>query len=131
MDELILAGFCAEDSLTKAAEFYSKAAEAEDPCGMVYLGHMYAEGLGVERSDRKAYDLYRQAVNHIFGNLAVERLKAKAMEDDDIAMFVLGECYEGGLNVKPSYEKALEYYTKAAALDCSMAIAKLSFIKKQ
>ena len=131
LGEMYEAGLGVEESLTKAAEFYSKAAEAEDPCGMVYLGHMYAEGLGVEQSDRKAYNLYRQAVNHIFGNLAVERLKAKAMEDDDIAMFVLGECYEGGLNVKPSYEKALEYYTKAAALDCGMAIAKLSFIKKQ
>ena len=95
-------GLGVERSYTKAAELYSMAAENENPEGLVLLGHLHVRGLGVEKSDKKAYELYEQGVNHLLGNLAVDILKTVAEEYDGIAMFVLGECYEEGLNVEPS-----------------------------
>lgn len=86
----------------EAADWYRKAAEQGNAAGEYHLGHMYAVGEGVERSDEKA--LYW--------------LERAAEKNDLLALKTLAHAYqkgELGLNVDLEQAKSLE--NRANVLD--------------
>jgi hypothetical protein len=87
-----------EKDLTKAAEWYRKAAEQGDADGQRRLGNMYKFGNGVEQDLTKAAEWYRKAAEQ--GNAEGQCL--------------LGIMYEFGNGVEKDLTKAAEWYRKAA-----------------
>ena len=55
-------GYGVEQDLIKAFGYYSKAQSI--PQAKYYLGLMYAEGLGTEINNEKAYELFSSAYNN-------------------------------------------------------------------
>ena len=115
-----------------AIDDLSRIAKKGDVLAMIVLGDRYEKGSEwfMERSHEKATEYCRMAMDHGPGDLSVDDLIYMAEKDNMVAMVMLGDCYEKGLNVEKSYEKAVKYYTKAAGEGCDLAVAKLSFIKK-
>ena len=62
------------------------------------LGHLYSQGLGVEKSDEEAFGWYLKA----------------AEQGREVAQDNIGHMYEFGLGVEQSYEQAARWYAKAA-----------------
>ena len=82
----------------KAAEWYTKAAEAGDADAMVEVAVCHGDGYGVAKDEAKAFEWY-----------------TKAAEKGDInGMHRLGACYEYGEGTAVNRTKAVEWYTKAA-----------------
>jgi TPR repeat protein len=81
-----------------AAECYLKAAERGHIKAQVALGHLYFEGKGVEKDDKKAFDWLHKA----------------AEQGDSIAQYTIGLMYHDGDGVEQDYSKALHWYQKSA-----------------
>ena len=84
--------------LTKAAEWYQKAAEQGLGSAQYQLGRCYEGGHGVTKDLTKAAEWYRKAAEQGLG----------------LAQYQLGRCYEGGHGVTKDLTKAAEWYQKAA-----------------
>ena len=82
----------------RAFRFYSKAAAAGDPTAFSHLGHMYAQGIGVEGDNATALEYFRKGA-------------AKAHPPSQNG---LGYMYMHGYAVAQSHKKALEYFKAAA-----------------
>ena len=117
----------------KAVEWYTKAAEQGHARAQNNLGDCYEKGTGVFQSDLWAIYWYNKAAEQNEDEQAQEyakkRLKEKyphqgdyigyAEEGSAVGQFKLGLCYyTSGGGVPQSYEKAAEWFAKAAEQDC-------------
>lgn len=86
-----------DKSMTKAAEWFQKAADANHAAAQARLGIMYFEGRGVKKSHTKALQLLTNAAN----------------KDIASAQFQLGNMYELGSGVAKNLKTAISWYKKA------------------
>ncbi len=119
----------------KGFEYIKKAAEAGDTDSIGQLGLWYFQGIGTDIDYEKAAEWYEigsragdttcmaalgslYMLNKIPGSpdKAIELFDKAAEQDDAIAMYTLGFCYEQGYGVPRDLEKALEMYRKALEL---------------
>jgi len=84
----------------KAAQFYAMAAPSVD-IAKANLAYLHRYGLGVEKSNAKAFELYSEAAKNGFAP----------------AIFELGRLYEKGRGAEKSMDQAVELYRHALALD--------------
>jgi len=85
------------DYKTAEKEFI-EAAKTGDYRAMTILGHMYFEGIGVDKDYKKAYKRFSQAAKYNFTQ----------------AEYNLGLMYDEGTGVSKNYKKAARLYNKAA-----------------
>ena len=102
--------FFEEGDEENAFNHYKLAAELGNPVAMFTLAMMYHAGVFVKRDDKMAIDLM---------------MKASVAGSED-AQFVLGTLYEEGRGVKKGLDKAIKYYTMAAANGYLTAYYRLS-----
>ncbi|MDX1634254.1 MAG: tetratricopeptide repeat protein [Marinobacter sp.] len=84
-----------------AFERYLKLARAGSRQGMLNVGNMYAQGLGVPQSHENALYWYRKS----------------AEAGDAISMAEVARAYEEGLGVAPDPELAMSWYRRSAEKD--------------
>jgi TPR repeat protein len=98
---LVDQGLAAKDAgnYAKALELYQKAADMGNSSGIMNIGFLYYQGLGVPKDTAKAVELWKKAAD--MGN--------------QMAQHNLGCCYQDGIGVTQNYTKAAEYFEKAAA----------------
>ena len=87
-----------EQSYSKAAYWYERAAEQGDSDAQCKIGFCYNEGKGVEQSYSKAIYWYKKA----------------AEQGNSVAQCNIGFCYNEGEGVEQSYSKAAYWWEKAA-----------------
>ena len=127
-------GIAVEKDISKAIEFYKKAAKKQNNKGQCNLGRIYDEGKGIEKNLVEAIRLYKLSADqenpsaqmklgycYEFGygvkqdlNMAVTMYELASAQGNAAAQCNLGYLYEVGKGVEQSYEKAKEYYEKAA-----------------
>ena len=83
----------------KQVEWYEKAAKQAHWGAMNNLGLLYENGIGVEKSDSKAFELFNKAARN---------------EDGATAQFNLGRCYEYGIGITKNLEEAFKWYKVSA-----------------
>lgn len=110
----------AEQNYKKAAKWFQKAAQVEDPKAEKFsaeakgwLGLLYYNGEGVDRDPDRAMKLFLRATKHGFEGL-VETFDEMAHEGDLFACKFMQECYNKGVGVKRDTDKAAEYQQLAA-----------------
>lgn len=113
MDELIDPGKAAENEgdFAAAIEFYQKAANTgEDDCehGLFLIGSTYKD-LG---DYQMAFKFYLEAAEKGSGD----------------GMFFVAACYEDGLGVEKNFDKAIEWYRRAARADNEIAEDYLKYL---
>lgn len=91
--------------LSKAIEWYTKAAEQGNANAQTRLGFCYEEGEGVPKSYTEAVKWFRKA----------------AGQGDAYAQCFLGSCYYYGEAVGKSYTQAAKWYRKAAVQGYAVA----------
>ena len=84
--------------ITKAVEWYRKAADQGYANAQCKLGYCYENGLGVSKDASKAGEWYRKAAEQ---GLAW-------------AQYNFGVCYYNGIGVRKNYSTAVEWFRKAA-----------------
>ncbi|MDR2047615.1 MAG: hypothetical protein LBP79_06985 [Clostridiales bacterium] len=116
----------------KATEFYQKAADKGCADALNALAECYENGKGVLQDREKAESFRKTAAEKGAGTaarrgvagypdgadvleIAALDLRELAAENDGEAQFILGVSYENGRGVPKNYEKAAEWYGKAAA----------------
>ena len=132
----------------KAFEEFTYLTDEGNPTATFYLAKMYDEGLGVEKDEKKALELYQKAdalgnqeATAILGKkalsdssidnneeVALEYLKKSAYNGNADALYQLGEMYakgEGG--VEKEYTYAFGYYLLGALKGDKRAQHKLAF----
>ena len=127
-----------EQDGAKAVEWYTKAADLGNTDAMNNLGYMYANGYGTEQDNDKAlewyvkslssfpdYEIYKIIVDILHGEDAAEKWFEES--GDVEKMMALAELYrsnysDNGKQVLPDFDKAIEWYTKAADLGNSDAM---------
>lgn len=82
----------------KSTAWFKKAADQDDPRGMVNLGLAYQKAVGVKQDYAKALKLFKQA----------------AEKNHASAMTAVGYMYDNGLGVKADEKEAANWYLKAA-----------------
>ncbi len=117
-----------------AAEWYGRAATLGYPASQVNLGHLFREGLGVERAPYKAVELYSSARDqgydpafvalgemYLEGNgverdagYAVELLREGVSRGVITGHHYLGMAYQHGIGVAQDFETAFAHYYEAA-----------------
>lgn len=141
-------GLGVQKSLDLSLKYYVLSAEQKYSLALCSLAECYLKGIGVEKSLDSAIHYYKIAAddgdalakfqlaqllleNKISENEAVEYLQQistnKTVNQYMIRYvnFLLGECYEFGIGVNISYNKAFNYYTTAADLKLPQALEKL------
>ena len=148
----------AQDLSASAVKIFKetlKNAQEGDSNAQVSAGYYYEEGIGTTIDYKEAYYWYKKAAeqNHPYGigNLgclykygkyvkqdlpkAIALLKEGGEKGDPDAYFELGDCYERGIGVPQSYEKAYTYYKKAPyygkAIDAASRLEKQGYVTKQ
>lgn len=97
-----------------AAKWWSNAAAQGNAYAIADLGICYHFGLGVECDTVKAMNLYKRSIEKGCTDL-LDVLISVADDDSDIlCSIVVAQCYQKGIGVGRSTEKAIEYYGKAA-----------------
>ena len=137
-------GFGVEQDSTKAIEWYTKAADLGHSEAMNNLGYMYAKGDGVEQDHDKAlewyvkslssfpdYEVYKMIVDILHGEDAAEKWFEES--GDAEKMMALAGLYrsnysENGEQVLPDFDKAIEWYTKAADLGNTDAMKMIGYM---
>lgn len=128
----------------EAVEWYQKAADSDFSSALYDLGDMYRNGEGVEQDDDKAlewymkffismpsYDTFLKMADILHGEDAA--LKWFEESGDAEKMIALGNMYRSfynyyGENLFPDFDKAIEWYTKAAELGNPEAMKMLGFM---
>jgi len=95
----------------EAFKLFSKAAEAGETFGMTKVGEFYLAGVVVQKDENKGFSL-------IF--------KAAQDSDNDLAKYLLGDCYRYGKGVDKNEYEAFNWYEKAAILNNMNAIDKIA-----
>ena len=118
----------------KSFEYYTKAAQQNDPVGLNNLASLYYGGLGVKRDVKKAAALFKKAselgngsasVNigfmHASGKgakkdivLALDYFEKSLTENSPAAKFMLGYAYYKGLHREINYIKAANLLKESA-----------------
>ncbi|UZO08334.1 uncharacterized protein OCT59_028592 [Rhizophagus irregularis] len=113
---------------TKAFEYYEKSAENGDIDSKFQLGYCYVNGIGTEVDEEKGFELYNEASG---GYIEVDTIENdeelvndldkvnywyhKAAENDnEFALFKLGNFYELGKGICENKVRAFEFYKKSA-----------------
>lgn len=86
------------DDYATAVEYYQKAASQGHGKANLALGVMYEEGIGVEQSNRRAFEYYYEA------NLCL----------DPMGTFKTGLCYLNGWGVPENEMVGIDFIVKAA-----------------
>lgn len=133
-----------------AKQGFEAAAEAGDPAAQYWLGHMYAEGIGVAKDDAvaarwmsKSADAGNIAAMRDLGimylngdgvlqdyALAKEWLEKAAFENDTVAQRNLGTIYAEGLGVPEDKSKAYVWFDFAARGGDEQAVKKRDALAK-
>lgn len=96
--ELFLLGEVVEQDIVKAKNLFELAASSRHPEAYERLAYIYRYGIGDFPVDKeKAIKFYTMAANLEY----------------EVAMFLLGQCYELGDGISQDLEQALHYYTMA------------------
>jgi TPR repeat protein len=123
-----------EQDYRAAADYYERAAVQGFAASRVNLSKLYANGLGVGQSDKKAFDLLQEAVFDDYtiayeplGVMMTEGRGTQRNSRAGVAMFQkaaaagvadgqysLGRAYEKGIGVSVNKSKAAEFYLNAA-----------------
>ena len=124
-----------------AIEWYRKAADSGELSAMCEIGDMYRNGEGVEQDDDKAlewyvkslsslpdYEVYKKIADILHGEDAAEKWFEET--GDAEKMMALAELYrshysDNGEQLLPDFDKAVEWYTKAADLGSSEAMERI------
>ena len=127
-------GLGVEKDVSKAAQWYQKAANQGLAAAQNYLGVLYQNGNGVEKDLTKAAELYRKAADQGFAgaqnNLGISYQNGNGVEKDLTkaaelcqkaadqgearAQTNLGWLFENGNGVPKDFNKAAQLYQKAA-----------------
>lgn len=103
-DEFVAGAYLLLDKqYDEAAKWISSAADKGFTNAKSFLGHLYLNGLGVEKDKDKAFALATEAT-------------AEA-DDDYFGQTLLGQCYQLGFGTEVDYKNAAYWYKKAVALD--------------
>lgn len=140
--------FCRQDAemLLKIAETYTPATDCE---GVVLndIGTLYEHGIGVQQDIGQAIYWYKEAIIHrdlqyaptslgdiyrkgsggITPDLSLA-LQAYRLSTDPYAWYRIGQSLEEGWTDMPDLDRAIEYYTKAAAAGHHLAIKRLALL---
>lgn len=108
-------------SALQAFRLCEAAAKSGDSKAIIRLGYCYEKGIGTEKSNKKAAELYAQAVK-LNDPDAADALKRTG---DSSEMFNLGYYYDLGQDVKRDINKAIEWYEQAARLGHAASMANL------
>lgn len=100
--------------ISKAADFFQKAADAGNPSAQSRLGILYFEGRGVKQNYKKALSLLNSAAN----------------KNIPSAQFQLANMYELGTGVSQNLSKAIAWYKKADKYGYYLAKAKVTRLQK-
>lgn len=135
-----------EQDPVKAVQYYTMAAEQNDPVALNNLGSLYFSGVGVKASPKTALKLFTKsaelgndnaAVNLAFiylsggtkdmvrNSKAFKLFEKAAEKGNKIAQFMLGYAYYKGFVVKPDYTKAFKLIQAAATGDARLDEAQL------
>jgi TPR repeat protein len=100
LGDMYLNGMNVEKNAYKAAEWFSKAAQLNEPLGLFNMGYLHAEGKGgVPHDDAKAFKYFMQAFERGFPP----------------ASMWIGEFYRDGRGVKQDREQALRWFAAACS----------------
>ncbi len=86
--------------ISNAVKYFEIGIDRGDISSMFYLGKFYEAGTGVEKDERKAFELYSRSAAH--GGTPASP-----------AMHALGRCYEDGIGVEADTEQAAYWYALA------------------
>ncbi len=90
-----------EEKYTEAADYYQRAAEAGFINARDNLADLYQKGLGVEKDESKAFEMYQEAYERSYGT-------------DLHAVYRLGCCYRDGKGIAKDAKKAYQFFEDAA-----------------
>lgn len=111
----------AHDYYTKSYETYQKRAQTGDVEAYYYLGYFYQYGYGVDKNKAKAEEYYAKAYNEL-----------TKYETKPLYLYLLGKLYEGGYSNgklgNADYQKASDYYGKAASMQYTDAYYRLGYV---
>jgi len=121
-------GVYIEQNYEKAVFWLIKSAQQKDIVGMVNLGRLYAEGIGIEKNLIASINLHVEAMccgadkYLIFDIISIDEIIEIAQNDDEEivrAQFYLGVCYYEGvqhndIEIEKNNEKAFYWFKKAA-----------------
>lgn len=122
--------------LVKSAYWCQRAADLNDPLGMICLAYAHKTGSGVPKNDALSIDWLKRAVAlkdatamsmlgrlYINGDgvakspsIAIKYFLAAAQEGDAVSMFELGDIYRAGELGTPDLARARHWYGEAAKL---------------
>lgn len=108
-------GLGLEPNHQEADRYLLQAAYAGYPAAQRLLGLTFLEDFAAP----VGYDRRRNARRNRNNVTALEWFRKAAAQGDPRAYVLVGSCYEQGRGVATDYETALEYYTKAAQIQCS------------
>ena len=131
-----------------ALQWYRKAVEKDYAPAQVYLGFMYAKGVGVEQDEQEAINWYRKAAEqeNSFGQYGLAMAYAKgrgvdqnqqeavrwfrkaAEQNDAYAQYELGVAYAQGTGLKKDQDAATQWFEKSAAQGNSKAEKALAML---
>ncbi|PKC61342.1 kinase-like protein [Rhizophagus irregularis] len=126
-------GICNDKNEFKAFELYKKSAEKGYINAIFHLGYCYVNGIGTKVNKELGINLYCEAAEKGNGYIAdvlkslykneeeivkdlneVKCWYQEAVENDNkVALYKLGECYEVGKGVIKNEARALDYYKQA------------------
>ncbi len=119
---MYLTGNGTAKKLEKAFEYYKKATIQGNVSAQFNLAMMYETGKGVEQDYFYAITNYKEITNkHPKAGEKVkalyEKFKEQSNNSEPDSFVNIGLLFEFGVGFKQSFEQALTYYKKAAALD--------------
>ena len=134
-----------------AADYYQRASTLGFAASKLNLAKLYTSGVGVGRSDQKAFELLQEAALADYtmaydslGTMMAEGKGTKRNTRAAVAMFQksaaagiadgqysLGHAYERGIGVTVNNSKAAEFYLKAAVQGHGMAQNALGYLYRR
>ena len=120
-------GYGTEKNLEKAFEYYSIAAEDDEPYFIIKLAECYKNGIGTPVDEKKALELYKKAEKIGKDQLIqsykkrFESFEKKLTETTEVttknanSWIAFGDCFKKGTGTEKNLEKAKECYKKVLA----------------
>lgn len=104
-----------EKNYQTAYEYWQKAADKGDAVCMNNVGFCYENGYGVEQDLAKSIEYYFNALENKYAGV-LSPIETFLTNHDGFSdyMYKLGEMYYNGKSVEMNWDKAVEWYTKAA-----------------
>lgn len=140
--------FAKTNKPAEALHWFEISADGSVPEGAYFAGRFYAEGIGTEVNEKKAFEYYKKAAvkgsvdgvyelgmcqkNGIGCPKNTERammlIAAAADNGSPAAMFEMGNCKRLGYGTSQSKEEAIKYYKSSAELGYESAAYQLGFL---